>query len=623
MKKNAKNVLFAAVFFLAHRTEARWMTNAESDIAVQSRVQLHVEEDGRMRTETVTSIRVLNETGRARVGTLRFNYGPKNESLKVVGARTQNGADVFKVGASEVVDTEILATENGFDQSRQVVISFPQVRVGSVLSFETKEDVHKPFIEGQASARFFVGKYDLEEKVDYEITSVRRLFLEVNDPEGRLVVEKNEKEKNYRYAVHLKAPFVRRAVDEVRANVEERHLTWFVFSTARTYAALFGGLADRYEDLLKAPLPARFQALVEVARKEKTPVEKINSVASNLAGVVRYMGDWRAVDGGFVPRTMKLIAETQSGDCKDMSLVTAKMLRALGFDATIGLTIRGTPARSLPSVPYLVFNHAIVAVHVDGRDLWVDPTNFQSFADGVPEDIGGRDALVMKTTELAMRPIAYTPPTANSEVVKVDLHFLADRRRREKTAIDFTGSKAFPYVGNELRFSRAQIEESTLAGNMPIADLIHSEFGPWSLKSRIVGPVHLDFRVERRFHPLETSRGLALEFRPPANVGDLDKVDRAHRVSAIGFGPPSTAETTVELENVEMLGDRLGSCVVRSPWLDYEFTLTKKPLRVTRRLTVKTDKISREEVNSPEFGAFEDEVRKCGNAKYLIYRQVR
>jgi hypothetical protein len=599
------------------------MTAKEADIAVlQKTIRIRVKADGQAITDIVTKVKILNETGRIGWGTLRFNYAPKNVRFKVIRAETQNEGGVFKVDKTDIVDTQIFATENGFDESRQIVISFPQVQVGSILTFETKEEIFKPFIDNHFASRFYFGYYDLDEQSDIDITSRRQLFLEISDPDNKLDVKRAEKDGDYQYRIHLKEPLIRRVVDEVRLIVEEKRYTSLTVSTAQTYPAMFGELAGRYENILKQPLPDKFKPLVEKARGEKTPIAQINSVLANLADMIRYMGDWRSVDGGFIPRTMQQVADTRFGDCKDMSMVTARILRELGMESSVALTIRGVPPREISQIPYLEFNHAIVSVNVDGRQLWVDPTNFQSFADGVFEDIAGRQALLMHPTKMQLKPIEFTEAQKNLETMTTRIHLDSDKIRHDVLQLDLVGSMAQPVTGSELRYSRDQFEEGTIGNLANRADLEKYHFGPWDLKSRIVAPIKLNVEIERRFHPVETSMGLAFEFEAPEDINDLAKVDRANRESSFKLATPYVAKSTTVLENVTIQGDAVKNCIAKSPWIDYEFTVSKRPVQVVRNMVVKRYLITRDEVRSPEFAKFQEIIRGCARAKYLIFKRV-
>lgn len=514
------------LFLLANPCDARWLNGADADVAYESEItKIVVKANGQATIDSHVQIKILNENGRNSWGTLRFNYSPKNTRMKVLGAETRNPTSTFKVGDNDIVDTAIQATENGFDESRQILVSFPQVQVGSVLVFQTKEEIFKPLIDGEFSVRSSVGNV-LFKNLDFQIESERPLSVETNDPEKSLVFSQSQGKGKYHYQFSLSKPIFRVVVEEVRALVPEELHTWFVVSTAPTYQTLYKNLADRYEKLiLDSPLPEAFRGLVERARAEPDAISGFNLVLASLAETVRYMGDWRAIDGGIIPRSLEHIAKTRFGDCKDMALLTTKILRELGHPAFVALVYRGLTHPADSQVPYVsAFNHAIVSVELNGRKLWLDPTNFQSFAQGVFEDIAERKALVLNPKKLEFEDIHFAAAENSTEQVSYQTTFRSVDRIEDWVDYKVNGSSALRMTGSELRYSKERIQEGTIFGTWDQADILNYRFGPMDLKDRVVKPIRLTWSVDRRYQPTPTSMGPGYVFRAPDLIYDFNKL---------------------------------------------------------------------------------------------------
>jgi len=125
-------------------------------------------------------------------------------------------------------------------------------------------------------------------------------------------------------------------------------------------------------------------------------------------------------DGGFVPRPVARIWALRAGDCKDASRLLATLMQRIGLDAVPALvdTARGWTLRDeAPSLN--LFNHCIVRLRLDGRDYWLDPTNYRQG--------GGLDVLHQARYGWALPLIA-----------DADLVHMGDEPVREVFAVDET-----------------------------------------------------------------------------------------------------------------------------------------------------------------------------------------
>jgi transglutaminase-like putative cysteine protease len=110
------------------------------------------------------------------------------------------------------------------------------------------------------------------------------------------------------------------------------------------------------------------------------------------------------------------------GDCKDKSLLLVAILRALGFEANVALVSSRSGRALLSTLPTLVaFDHAIVAVQLDGYRYWLDPTRLYqrgSLAEVAPRGFHYALLLDGNATELTLtiphisRPIRHVAALA-------------------------------------------------------------------------------------------------------------------------------------------------------------------------------------------------------------------
>jgi hypothetical protein len=79
--------------------------------------------------------------------------------------------------------------------------------------------------------------------------------------------------------------------------------------------------------------------------------------------------------GGHIPMPSGIVARRRFGDCKDLSLLLANLLKKLGVRAKpvlVNTFLRKSVGDFLP-MP-LLFNHAIVEFEADGKTRWIDTT---------------------------------------------------------------------------------------------------------------------------------------------------------------------------------------------------------------------------------------------------------
>ncbi len=598
---------------------ARMMKPEEAEVSIlEETTKIQVNADGSSSYHNKERVKILNETGRTNWGTRHFNYSPKNASFKIISASTQVGDNHYSVERHDIVDTEINATENGFDVGRQVLVPFRKVEVGSIVSLESKNDVFRPAFDNKFSDRFYVGDYHLQQQMLVEIQSAIPLYFEFNDPNSNLEFTKFEKDQKFKYIVRLKNAMIQRPIEEIRSQSDERRMTWFQVSSILTAEEVAKPLVEKYENILAQDLPKIFEKIVEGARRESDPIDQINFVLAAVADKIRYMGDWRALDGAFVPRTLKLIGETHFGDCKDLATLTVKILRSLGFESDVAWVFRGKVAPVVTGFGHINFNHAIASVKIKDRQLWVDPTNFQSFAQGVFEDIADRKALVLNAKKIEFRKIEFVPPSESREFVHEWISIDSKKVSKNEVKLEDTGVFALGMTGAELRDSKAQIEKAYMDLYTNATDLIKYHFDAFELKSRIVRTVNLNFTFESHFQPTETSLGSAFDFAPPQILRDMINIDRQNRFSDLHLEVPSDVKSVYTLQNVHGKGRGLKNCHIQSPWIDYDFEVSKALNEVTRHLVVKQYVVSLKDLKSKAFENFQREVRSCGFNKLLI-----
>ena len=377
---------------------ARWAGPEEAiGERILERVEIIVGRDGTYLTRLERTDLVLKEPARQEMGILSTSYNSQTSKMRVVEAHTQNANRVVKVQPEFIQDKPLASTLNGFDQINQVMIAYPQVDIGSKLHLKLETTYSAPPFPGFFSTSFVYGFQRAEKNSSALIRSKLPLFVAANDPEKYLEIKSWREGEEYFLSIQLKRPIFLKPMEEQRASINEGSFPWVDISTAEDWTSMVKPALAQYESRIEAELPKLFSHIRRRAEKLESSKAKIDFVTSELAESMHYLGDWRPINGGYIPRPLSIIASTRFGDCKDFSAATTAILRKLGFEANVALITRGVdPLLSPNKLPQVgAFNHAIVWAKDKDREYWIDPTNPSSFSQGILEDLADRPALVL------------------------------------------------------------------------------------------------------------------------------------------------------------------------------------------------------------------------------------
>lgn len=607
---------------LSTSTFARWLSPQEADVEFSENEEIQLNEDTTYTNIVDVEMKILNETARTTYGSIRLNYSPKNEKFKILEAESTFENITIKVKASDIVDTAVNATENGFDENRQIVVPFSDVKVNSVLHYKLERKVHKPAIDHHFSDLYYIGNDAIHNKFQVKIRSPQIIYYSKNDPQSLIEVTENKTASNkYEYTFKLKHPVFFKIANEIRSYLPAQENMWLIVSTQGSYQEMLGDLNKKFQARLSEELPELFQNIANQAKekfKDKS-IDQINQVLALQSEIIRYMGDWRGVEGAVVPHKLAEIAESRYGDCKDMALVTTKILRTLGYDANVAVVWRGPTAPVMSDIPYFSFNHAIVHVQFNSKDLWLDPTNFQSFADIYLNDISERKAYLISSEHPSLKYIPSLDSKLNIATTSLRSKFKTPTQRFDQIQHHVTGFLTLKDTGIELSRSKNQIEEDILIGLVDPVDLIHYKFEPYDLKSRIAKPITFKLELERVYHPVITSMGNGMTVHASPMLLDILKVDIKNRESYLFLDVPSKYDVIAQISNLKIKGNKFKNCKIQSPWINYTFQVEMKKTKLTNSVEILKPWITKDEIHSPIFEKFQKQLLECAQDQILIY----
>ncbi|OCA05731.1 DUF3857 domain-containing protein [Wolbachia endosymbiont of Trichogramma pretiosum] len=443
--------------------EARWSKYEDASVEVKfSNVNINVNRDVTYETEVELQAKILNESGRDRFSLYSLIYYDDSADLTVLEAKIAYSGEEYIVTEDMIEDKPLASPSKGFDQLRQVTISFPKIEIGTEVYLRYKKVNKKvPIDNFYGLSLSYCGDYLQADNT--KINSELPLEIKVNDPREVLEIAEEKNDDIYSISIALKKAVYENTINEPHNGILNiKHNTWVLLSSLSKWEDLAKELAPGYHIVINQTLPAVFEVIAKSAADKNTDEDKINAVTSLLNEKVQYMGDWRTVSGKYFPRDLEKIADSQVGDCKDFSASTAAVLQELGYKVQPILVMRGTTSTSNPeALPNMGnFNHVMLKVtNKDGKIYWIDPTNTVSMAQGIFPDIADRNALALNYEEADYIKIPAVQDK-NSKVISHSELTIEDNVVNQYGWLTVQGEAALGLIGVGLYYSNEQLRDS-------------------------------------------------------------------------------------------------------------------------------------------------------------------
>lgn len=591
------------------------------------RARIDVDKMGRSHVTIDRVIRVVNDEGRERESLQSIDFNDRTSKMTILLAETVNGTNHVPVAKKNIEVKPVGDFSRYFDTMKRAKINFPQVKSGSRIHLRYRIDVHEVPNEGFWS---FMADFNwwYMEKYDAVITSELPLYHWKNDSEGVFEIKTSEVHGKHVITVKSTRPIIRLTTQEENPFIRSERSLAFGVTSLNDWHKFAGLTIQRQEKLLDQRLPPSMERIREAALKEKTTVDKLNRVAALISHDYRYFGDWRHRNGGYLPRPMPEIHATRYGDCKDLSLVAVAIYRSMGLEADLAWTIRGEPhVRPNPDaykMPIDWFNHAITRVKADGRIFWIDPTNPVAHASFLPTDIAGKPAFVLNANDPHLE---YTPELQASE-----------SSRHWEFVYDYQPNHTFKVTGKLKLSGRAAVYQATNLVYKPLEavkyDLLRSlSFGRKISDSwlgdlpgatRIVSDIDVPFRFTLNEGGVRTSAGYGFLLTRESPVDRL--LEDVHgRVSDFYLDSPVVWTSREELVGVTRVGRMNMNCDLKTKWIAFnrQVSDTINGVLVLDRVEILKNIIPNEELITPAFEKFQNELRECFYRAAIVFKPAR
>ena len=325
----SKSLICATLGIVSLPAFAALQPESEAALAGETQRTCHFNKDTSTDCTTTYRYTILTNNGREMLSRIDFSF-PETDQLEIINAQsTQPGAKPVALAQSQI-DTRMAPNpDKGFLRASQTSIAFPNLRIGTELSYTVREHtVGKPLMDhfhylmtfGPSPARSdgFKSTFTAEQPIVWRSEMMEDFTFTPSADNKTLVIE----QKKTRFVNYINEA----------GNAYIRQMPRVEIGSSSQVQDHFGNLAKRYNEIVTAGLPASAAKTVS-GLKGLPPAQQVSGLMQYIHDQYRYMGDWRATDRGYVPFTLGEIEDRGYGDCKDLSVLLTAMLKASGITA--------------------------------------------------------------------------------------------------------------------------------------------------------------------------------------------------------------------------------------------------------------------------------------------------
>lgn len=615
--------------FITGKAHARLLDPDETlAVMLNSDITYDVKKDGTYERIYKRSIQIKKQQGIKSWGTFTASYPGDGYEIKKIKATIQNGSDTISVREDKIDISRKGGDESGFDDEQVVTVSYPGVKIGSILNLEMHSKMTKTPIPDYFDTSRTYGDDIPVQNARLKIISDKKLYFGIFNEKDAFKITENKKNERYIYEAKSTKVIFNRIGFELEKYFKEitpRNAN-LRFSSAENYSDLAKKIIPSYEKVLQDDLPGDYKNMIEGKDfKGLNLEEKTDYILSKILDSHRYMGDWRTVKGGHVPRKLDEINRTKYGDCKDLSAIVTAIFRKLGYEANIAWIFRNSVNYPLiKELPYDgEFNHAIVHLRFNGNNYWIDPTNSMSVGLRIRDDIFDRYALILDPKNPRLEKTPLNDPLSSMQKHEKIIYHNKDGSMTDMISISFTGLEA-----DDLNRVTADIPPKN-----------HPEFWIYVMKNEYPRGAFHDFKLDAPSNRIsknikasakvtyenfgnETSAGLAYEVNP--EISWAKNLDLDNTYSDLFLGSPATKIELKELKSVKIIGQNKKTCKVTSRWLDLEKSIAQKggDVKITTKLVKKKTFIANHEMKEKTFEKFIKDIIECDKDYQIIYKPI-
>lgn len=612
-----KKTLTLFFLFLPHLLFARPLRKEDVHVKTYSERKLYLKKDYTYTVESLVCRELLDESESAKsLGTQSHTVDLGLSKIKNIEAWSEWKGK--KTPVSEIHSGLAAAQLSGFSDIKRYTFSFPHAVQGAKLCYKTKEDF-VPSIEGYFEDFHIVSTNFLEKGSFYKIQSEIPLHILNYNLKASWNYEKHKTSAGlYVYSWKSMEDTLNGYIFENESDKDISFLPQFIAKSHTNYSEKpFLNFKDRiYTQIDKGPLSKEALDFIKsIKTMNLSKKEKIQKTMAWIQDQIRYSGDWRTTEGKLIPRSFEDIWKTRYGDCKDYSLITIKILKAIGIEAKYAIIYRGAKARLSfdHEQSFFLANHAVVFVEDEKESFVVDPTNTLSTNLNLA-DILDRGALVFADPILIKKTKSWREsPSLLHNSCHLEFH---KNHENYRCHLKISGISAVNFHHNFFRddedLNKRWFMEEYFGGYKRYSFKSFPNFD-----SREAQPFFLDFEVDMP-PSLESPLGKVITLKQP--FLSIMNIKQEKRLTGIEV-PMIRRRSEIRYKNVKIAHptEKL-NCKVDSPWFLIDTKIKEEEKDVIYSVYIESlkDRISPEEFLSKDFEKVRKIYNNCIRSKAMI-----
>lgn len=320
------------------------------------------------------SLKAMNAQGLDQLGHVEIWFDPSYQKLTLHSISVYRGNKVIdKLNTAKV---KILQREKElelriYDGSKTANIFLEDIQVGDVLDYAYSISGSNPVFKQHQ-----FGSFDLQWGVPVNHIYNRLLLPKDNDIHFTYINTKNEvrmqelgDEREYLWE-RKKVPAMIVAAETPSWHDSYPYVQW---GNYRNWQNVAQWALPLYR--IPATLNQSLQKIIsQIAEKHRSSEDRMLAALLFVQNEIRYLGVEIGANS-HAPNPPDLVLSRRFGDCKDKTLLTLTMLKALGIKAQAALVntnLRRGIAQLEPGPN--AFNHVLVRAQVGEQEYWLDPT---------------------------------------------------------------------------------------------------------------------------------------------------------------------------------------------------------------------------------------------------------
>ncbi len=589
-----------------------------------SNVHVEIDAEGKSVEISEQEYTILKESAQNLAASYRMFYNSAAEKIEILEAKSTFQGKEYKVEKKNIQDKPLFSSPAGFDEMRQILIAFPNTSLGAKIYLKYKLTTFKvPFEKFYGGiVSFGIGEYAAKSLLT--INSALPLHLDVHDPNKSLRISKDKKDNFHQLTVELIKPIYTAAVNEA-GKPSDKYFTYITVSSLKAWEDFAKKVYSNFAKIYQQELPPLFEEILKKAANKEGQAAQLSSIISSLQDEIRYLGDWKTIDGGFKPRDFSEIANTKVGDCKDYASSLVAIASKLGYKANIVIVARGISNASSSKLPMQDFNHAMVRVVGENNKIyWLDPTNVQTMVDGIFPDIAGKKVLVLDELNASYEQIPTIDPTHASFTSSQEITPMANNWFKISGQVTIKNEMAQPLIAAGLYSSLANIKDSLLDSfsQTSLTEKNDKQISLPDLKSRLVEDIHIKYSFKQDNKSVKTNLGKAFALGYATFTSILDASDEW--VGDVYIDIPHSEYRTKVFKNIKVENPTSLDFAVKNKWLDYERTFKQEAegLLMQEKFVLYKSYINNEDLKSKEFKKLQHDLNQQIKGSMLVFNQM-